>query len=109
MAFVTTLTFTSGDRTVLETVVSDIKQSASRKGVEFKGPHPSPPTEHRVPQTKRLHPEGGEFESWDYSVYTRTMRVVGHDEFARETAQRNFPDGIRVEAAVEQVKGAGRT
>ncbi|WP_254537467.1 uS10/mL48 family ribosomal protein [Halomarina litorea] len=109
MAFVTTLTFTSGDRNVLESVVSDIKTSAARKGVECKGPHPRPPTEYRVPQPKRLHPDGGEFESWDYSVYTRTMRIVGHDEFARDAAQRSFPDGIHVEAEVEQVKGAGRT
>ena len=108
MAFVTTLTFSSGDRNVLETVVSDIKTSAARKGAEFKGPHPSPPVEHRVPQAKRLHPDGGEFESWDYSVYTRTMRIVGHDEFARDTAKRSFPDGIHVEAEVEQVRSAGR-
>lgn len=109
MTFVTTLTFTSGDRRILERVVDDIKSTAERKGVELKGPHPRPPEEHRVPQAKRLDADSDSFEPWSYSVYTRSMRIIGHDEFARSTAQEAFPDGIHVEAEVEQVKGAGRS
>jgi len=109
MTFVTILTLSSGDRTVLENVVSDIKTAASRKGVQLKGPQTPPPESFRVPQPKRLHPDGGEFESWSYSVYTRTIRIVGYDDFARTATQRSFPHGIHVEAEVEQVKGAGRT
>lgn len=108
MTFVTTLTFTSGDRQVLERVVEDIKSAAERKGVELKGPHPKPPEDYRVPLAKRLDPDGGSFEPWSYSVYTRSMRIMGHDGFARETAQQSFPDGIHVEAEIDQVKGAGR-
>jgi ribosomal protein S10 len=109
MTFVTTLTFSSGDRRVLKRVVGDIKSAAERKGVELKGPHPRPPKDYRVPQAKRLDADGGAFEPWSYSVYTRSMRIIGHDGFARETAQQSFPDGIHVEAEVEQVTGAGRS
>lgn len=107
MTFVTSLRLTSGDRQVLDDVVDDIKRAAERKGVEFKGPHPKPPTEYAVPQSKRLD-DGAAFRNWTYAVYTRTMRIVGHDDFARQTAQRDFPDGIHVEAQVEQVRGMGR-
>jgi ribosomal protein S10 len=110
MTFVTTLTLSSGDRRVLDDVVADIKERASRKGVEFKGPHPKPPEEYSVPRDKRLDGSRGDrFDAWRYTVYTRTLRIVGHDGFAREVAGRSYPDAVHVEAEVEQVSGAGRT
>jgi len=111
MTFVTTLTLSSGDRHVLDDVVEDIKQRAGRKGVEFKGPHPKPPENYRVPMQKRLDGGGtrSRFESWRYTVYTRTLRIVGHDGFAREVAGQSYPDAVHVEAEVEQVTGVGRT
>ncbi len=107
MTFVTTLTLTSGNRHTLEDVVGDIKATAERKGAELKGPHPSPPADYRVPQSKRLD-DGETFEPWDYTVYKRTMRIVGHDEVARRTAHREFPDDVHVEVEIEQVTGVGR-
>jgi len=102
MPFVTTLTLTSGNRHRLDDVVAEIKQMAEQKGVELKGPHPKQPRELRVPQSKSLGPEGGRFESWNYSVYTRTVEVVGYEDFARTVTQRTYPDSIHVEADVEQ-------
>jgi ribosomal protein S10 len=108
MPFVTTLSLSSGDRPALESVVSDIKEAAERKGVQIKGPQTPPPERYVAPQPKRLDPDGDRFADWSFSVYTRTMRIVGHDEFARATTQREFPDGVHIEADVEQVTGAGR-
>ena len=102
MPFVTKLTMESGDRRRLDSVVDEIKEQAERKGVELKGPHPRPPDHVRVPQSKTLGPAGGRFESWDYTVYTRTVEIVDHEEFARSVAGREFGDGIHVEAEVEQ-------
>jgi small subunit ribosomal protein S10 len=102
MPFVTTLTFTSGDRHRLDDVVTEIKQSAEQKGVELKGPHPKQPQELRIPQSKSLGPSGGRFESWTHTVYTRTIEIVGYEEFARTVTQRTFPNAIHVEAGVEQ-------
>ncbi|WP_225333772.1 uS10/mL48 family ribosomal protein [Halomicrobium urmianum] len=102
MPFVTKLTLESGDRRRLDDVVDDIKDRAARKGVELKGPHPRPPEHHRVPQSKSLAPDGGRFESWDYTVYTRTVEIVDHQEFARDVTEREFPQGIHVEAEIEQ-------
>ena len=107
MPFVTKLTLTSGNRPVLDEVVDDIKATAARKGVELKGPHPQPPTDIRVPQAKRLHPDGGTFDPWTYTAYTRTIEIVGHDEFARSIAEREFPQGVQVEAEIEQVRNPG--
>jgi len=102
MPFVTRLTFQSGDRRLLDDVVDDVKGRAERKGVELKGPHPQPPTDYRVAQSKRLLPDGGEFDPWRYTVYTRTVEIVGHDEFARSVAEDRYPDRIHLEAEIGQ-------
>jgi ribosomal protein S10 len=107
MPFVTTLTLESGNRHRLEDVVETIKADAARKGVELKGPHPHPPDEFSVPQSKRLVDDDAHFDPWQYSVYTRTVEIVGHDEFARSVAKRSFPDGVSVSAAVDQQRQMG--
>jgi len=104
MPFVTKLRLQSGDRGALDAVVTDIKETATRKGAELKGPHPKPPTELRVPLYKRVDSEDT-FDPWAYTVYTRTIEIVGHDEFAREVAGRSFPDSVHLSAEVEQVRG----
>jgi len=108
MPFVTKLTFTSGDRHLLDDVVDDVKTRAERKGAELKGPHPEPPTDHRVPQSKRLAADGGEFEPWNYTAYTRTIEIVGHDEFARSVAGEGYPSPIHVEAEINQTRQLGQ-
>lgn len=102
MPFVTKLRLESGDRRRLDSTVDEIKHEAERKGVELKGPHPQPPDHYRLPQSKTLGPRGGQFESWNYTVYTRTIEIVGYEEFARSVAGRDFSDGIHVEAEIEQ-------
>jgi ribosomal protein S10 len=107
MPFVTRLTLQSGDRESLERVVTDIKERAARKGAEFRGPNPEPLQEVRVPMYKRLSPDGGRFDSWGYTVYVRTITIVGHDDFARSVAGEEYPPGIHLEVEVEQVRNAG--
>jgi ribosomal protein S10 len=107
MPFVTKLTFQSGDRQLLDDVVDDIKTTAARKGVEHKGPHPQPPDDFRVPQSKTLLDGSGRFEAWNYTVYTRTLEIVGHDEFARSIAGRELPEAISAEVEVDQQHGLG--
>lgn len=102
MPFVTTLTLTSGNRHRLDDVVADIKTRAERKGVELKGPHPKPPEELRVPQSKTLSPDEKRFGPWNYTVYKRTIEIVGYETFARDIAGDSFPTGIHVEVGVEQ-------
>jgi len=107
MPFVTKLTLESGDRRRLDSIVDEIKEQAERKGAELKGPHPQPPDHVRVPQSKTLGPSGGRFESWEYTVYTRTIEIIGYEEFARSVAGRDFDEGIHVEAAIEQRRHLG--
>ncbi|PSQ05956.1 30S ribosomal protein S10 [Halobacteriales archaeon QS_4_69_31] len=108
MPFVTTLEFASGDRRLLDDVVDDVKARAERKGVELKGPHPQPPTDYDIPQSKLLGADGPSFDSWRYTVYTRTVEIVGHDEFARSVAGDDYPDRIHVEAEIEQQRQLGQ-
>lgn len=107
MTFVTKLTLQSGDRYSLERCVSDIQTTVERKGAELKGPHSSPPTRHRVPLYVRLFRGNEEFSPWEYTVYTRRLEIVGHDEVARHVAHRKFPSDIHVEVEVEQIHPLG--
>jgi ribosomal protein S10 len=108
MPFVTTLTLQSGDRDVLERVVGDIKHRAERKGVELRGPHAESPETVSVPQSKRLDADERSFRHWSYTVYERRMEVIGHDEFARDVAGQQFPNGIHLDVDVERVSTPGR-
>lgn len=106
MPFVTRLTLESGDGDVLESVVGDIKRQAERKGVELRGPHPEPPRRLSVSQHKGVGARGT-FDPWRYTVYTRLIEVVGHGEFARALAEREYPDRVHVRADVEQLNQTG--
>jgi len=106
MPFVTRLTLRSGDGNLLDAVVAGIKERAQRKGVELKGPHPKPPTQHSVPQHKSVS-GGGTFGTWEYTVYTRVIEIVDHNEFARAVAEQEYPDRIHVAADIEQFTQAG--
>ena len=103
MPFVTKLRLQSGDRKALDGVVTDIKETADRKGAELKGPHPKSPDHRRVPLYKRVDSEDT-FGTWNYTVYTRTTEIVGHDEFAREVTEWSFPDSVHVTAEIESVR-----
>jgi len=102
MPYVTTLTLTSGDRHRLDDVVAEIKGRAERKGVELKGPRPKQPRSLRVPQSKTLGPDGGRFGPWSYTVYERTIDIVGYETFAREVTAEAFQPAVHVEVDVEQ-------
>ncbi|WP_254273881.1 uS10/mL48 family ribosomal protein [Haloarcula marina] len=102
MPFVTTLTLTSGDRHRLDDVVADIKDRAERKGVQLKGPRQDEPEKLHVPQSKSLGPDGGRFDPWEYTVFTRSLDIVGYDEFARSVAGEGLPPGMHLEVSVER-------
>lgn len=106
MPFVTRLTLKSGDGERLESVVEDIKARAERKGVELKGPHPKPPDRQTVPLHKGCTDEEM-FDTWEYTVYTRTIEIVDHNEFARDVTQGEYPDSIHIAADIEQFNQAG--
>ena len=106
MTFVTKLRFQSGDRAVLDDVVTELKEYLARKGAECKGPHASPPERVSVPQYRSLSP-GQRYEPWTYTVYTRRMEIHGNDHIAREVGHREFPESVHVEIEVEQKKPLG--
>lgn len=110
MPFVTKLRLTSGDRAVLDRVVDDVKERAERKGAELKGPHSRPPSKLSVPQYQSVPPaddDAGQFSSWQYTVYAREMEIVGHESFARQVTERDFPSSVYLEVEIERRAGIG--
>ena len=108
MPFVTTLSLRSGDRAALDAAVEDVRETARRKGVELKGPHTDPPVAYSAP-LYWAPDAGGPFDTWEYSVYERTLRIVGHEEIAREIAGAQRPDSVHTDVDVDQVRSMGRT
>ncbi len=97
------LTLKSGDRALLDDVVSEIKDTCLRKGAELKGPHSDSPVEYQVPIYRRLDGDpGARAEDWMYTVYQRRFELRGRDEVAREILEWAYPDPIRVEATVDR-------
>lgn len=106
MPFVTRLTLQSGDGELLDSVVTEIKERAERKGVQLKGPHPKPPTRHSVPLYKSVGTDET-FDSWEYTVYTRNIEIIDHNEFARDIAEQKYPPRIYITADIEQFNQTG--
>jgi ribosomal protein S10 len=106
MAFVTKLRFQSGDREVLESLVTDLKRLVERKGAECKGPHSSPPERITVPQYRTLQP-GEQFDPWEYTSYARRLEIHGSDDVARQIGHMDFPDSVHVEIEVDRKKPLG--
>lgn len=107
MTFVTRIQLQSGNRPALDRVVDEIRSTAERKGAELRGPHSAPPEHLRIPQYKSTSGEQArQFQSWDYTVYTRQLEIVGHNDLARQVATFDFPEGVHVEAELEQVEMA---
>ncbi|WP_458184927.1 30S ribosomal protein S10 [Haladaptatus sp. NG-WS-4] len=106
MTFITKILLQSGNRPVLDKVVSEIRSMVERKGAELRGPHSDPPERKRVPQYKTLSgDESKQFRSWEYTVYTRKMEIIGHNDVARRLTDMEFPPGIRVEIELDNVQG----
>jgi len=105
MTFVTKLRLQSGNRPALDRIVDEIRSTAERKGAELRGPHSAPPERLTVPQYKTAAgEEHRQFRSWDYTVYTREMEIVGHNKLARQVTEFDFPDGVHVEVELEQIE-----
>lgn len=107
MTFVTRIRLQSGNRPALERVVEQIQSTAERKGAELRGPHSDPSKRLNVPQYKTTSgDDSGTFRSWDYTVYTRQLEIVGHNDVARRATKMDFPSGVHIEVEVEQVEMA---
>lgn len=105
MTFVTKIRLQSGNRPALETIVDEIRTTAERKGAELRGPHSAPTERLRVPQYKSTTgDESRQFQSWDYTVYTRHFEIVGHNDVARQVTELDFPEGVHVEVELEQIQ-----
>jgi small subunit ribosomal protein S10 len=102
MRFATTLTLRSADRTALDETVADCKAMLERKGVEFRGPHPSPTRTVSVPLYDGSR--GERCGEWTYTVFTRELEVLGRGELTRELAERSFPESVHIAIEVDQVE-----
>lgn len=106
MTFVTRIRLQSGNRPALERVVEEIRTTAERKGADLRGPHSAPAENLQVPRYKSTTGDRSrQFPTWDYTVYTRQMEIVGHNDVASRITEIEYPDGIHVEVELEQMEG----
>lgn len=98
----TKLTLESGDRAALDGVVDRVRETARRKGADFRGPFDDPPETHSVPLYRDPGAGDAVLDTWEYVVYRRRIEVDGHDDIAHTVLERDFPDSVRVGIEVEQ-------
>jgi small subunit ribosomal protein S10 len=103
----TKLTLQSGDRAALDGVVEQVRETARRKGADFRGPFDDPPESHAVPIYRQAGGDDRVWDTWEYTVYQRRIEVDGHDDIAETVLSREFPDSVRVQIEMEQT-GANR-
>lgn len=103
----TKLTLESGDRDALDGVVESVRETARRKGADFRGPFDDPPETYSVPLYATVGSNDHVLDTWEYTVYRRRIEVDGHDEIAQRVLERQFPESVRVQIEVEQT-GANR-
>ena len=108
MTITTKVTLRSGDRAALDGVVEDIRETAHRKGVDLRGPHSEAPAELRVPLYANVDGDRArQFPGWRYTVYSRRLELVGHEESAQFLLTREFPDSVHVEVELDRIRPVG--
>lgn len=106
MTFKTRLSLSSGDRDTLKRIVEELRSTAEQKGAELNGPHSPPTSTLQVPQYEGL--DGTDrFADWSYTVYTRELEIIGHEDLAREITRQEFPRSIHVDAEISPVSPLG--
>lgn len=96
------LRLTSGDRTALEGVVEDLRETVRRKGARLTGPHSDAPERYHLPLYERLDGDRDRrFGEWTHTVYVRRMTVADRDDIARSLLDREYPDSVHVDVELE--------
>ena len=82
----------------LDGVCTQIKDIATRAGVNLKGPIPLPTKKLRITTRKTPCGDGSDtYEKWELRVHKRLIEISADDRVLREVMRIKIPDAVNVE------------
>ena len=92
----------SQDVTDLEDVCKQIRDIATRLGVELRGPVPLPTKKLKISTRKTPCGDGSDtYEKWELRVHKRLIEIFADDRVLREVMRIPIPSSVRIEMILE--------
>jgi small subunit ribosomal protein S10 len=86
------------DHNKLEDVCAQVKEIASKTGVDMSGPIPLPTKRLRVPVRKSPSGDGTEtWDRWEMRVHKRLIDIPADERTMRQIMRVRVPDGVNIE------------
>jgi small subunit ribosomal protein S10 len=86
------------DHRKLEDVCAQVKEIASKTGVDLSGPIPLPTKRLKVPIRKSPSGEGTEtWDRWEMRVHKRLIDIPADERTMRQIMRVRVPDGVNIE------------
>ncbi len=86
------------DHRRLEDVCAQVKEIASKTGVDLSGPIPLPTKRLKVPVRKSPSGDGTEtWDRWEMRVHKRLIDVPADERTMRQIMRVRVPDGVNIE------------
>jgi small subunit ribosomal protein S10 len=86
------------DHDKLEGVCVQVKEIASKTGVDMSGPIPLPTKRLRVPVRKSPSGDGtGTWDRWEMRVHKRLIDIPADERTMRQIMRVSVPDGVHIE------------
>jgi small subunit ribosomal protein S10 len=86
------------DHIKLEDVCAQVKEIASKTGVDMSGPIPLPTKRLRVPVRKSPSGDGTEtWDRWEMRVHKRLIDIPADERTMRQIMRVRVPDGVNIE------------
>jgi small subunit ribosomal protein S10 len=86
------------DHDKLEDVCAQVKEIASKTGVDMSGPIPLPTKRLRVPVRKSPSGDGTEtWDRWEMRVHKRLIDIPADERTMRQIMRVRVPDGVNIE------------
>ncbi|CAC11587.1 MULTISPECIES: 30S ribosomal protein S10 [Thermoplasma] len=87
---------------VVDRVCNEIKEIASRTGVEIHGPMPLPTKRLVVPVRKSPDGEGtNTWDHWEMRIHKRLIDVDADERTLRQLMRIPIPDGVQIEIQIK--------
>ncbi|BAB60220.1 ribosomal protein small subunit S20 [Thermoplasma volcanium GSS1] len=87
---------------IVDMVCSEIKEIASRTGVEIHGPMPLPTKKLVVPVRKSPDGEGtNTWDHWEMRIHKRLIDVDADERTLRQLMRIPIPDGVQIEIQIK--------
>ena len=86
------------DHNKLEGVCEQVKEIASKTGVDISGPIPLPTKRLKVPVRKSPSGDGTEtWDRWEMRVHKRLIDIPADERTMRQIMRVRVPDGVHIE------------